>query len=87
MFTIIRDREIPKNNRGRGGSAKYPLSQMNVGDCFDVSVNPNNDYTYSKLVARLSSAAYSYRTTKKPLTRWSVRLDRDLQRVTVWRIK
>ena len=75
MFTIIRDREIPKNNRGRGGSAKY------------VSVNPNNDYTYSKLVARLSSAAYSYRTTKKPLTRWSVRTDRDLQRVTVWRTK
>jgi hypothetical protein len=87
MFTIIKDRKIPNNNRGRGGSAKYPFSQMNVGDCFDVSVNPNNDYTYTKVGSRIASAAYSYRTTKKPLTRWSVRIDRDLQRVTVWRTK
>ena len=86
MFTIIKNREIPNKNRGRGMS-KYPLSQMDVGDCFDVSVNPNNDYTYTQVGVRLANAAYSYRTTKKPLTRWSIRTDRDFQRVTLWCIK
>jgi hypothetical protein len=86
MFTIIKNREIPNKTRGRGAS-KYPLSQMSVCDCFDVSVNPNNDYTYAKVGACLANAAYSYRTAKKPLTRWSIRTDRDLQRVTLWRVK
>jgi len=85
MYTIIKNREMPAivNNSPN----KYPFANMKVGECFDVSVNPANDYTYKRVANSLSQASYYFRTHKKPLTRWTTRTDRALQRVTVWRIK
>ena len=85
MYTVIKGRDIPDYIRGPG--TKYPFVTMVVGDCFDVIVSPDNDYTMARTVSRVSAAAAAYRTSKKPLTRWTVRQDKDNKRVTCWRIK
>ena len=83
MFQIKKNVPLPKNRAGRPTQSKYPLSQMDAGDMFEV----NTGY---KPAARVRAAVYAavkkYTTTEGKEKKFATRIIND-KAVGVWRIK